>query len=366
MRVLAAIGWLGVLLGALPGALVGTPANAQAPAVPASSTCAVADLTTLRECLRTAMPGGRIVFTRDVVCRTAQECCPGGAAPIRIAGLAGVTLDGQGHALRREAGQKSCQAVVVRHATDITIANLTFDEDNAAAPCELAEKSCPSTLDLGASQGLTLDRVRVLSGKGYVVKLWTVTDFTMRRSEIADAGIIAFYAGHYKYGASARLTIDDSRFLRARANGMALQGVDDVVLRGNRFQGNHWHGLWPVPNVPGGITPGGQLLLAQGSRMSVEGNVFVGSDCGNCKPSKLVTAIEVGEGPDSPGVKELSITANRVCHDGPGMAIYHNPGAPGGEAKVTGNRFSGFTGVDNIRGPVTRAANIIAHGDTCP
>ena len=36
------------------------------------------------------------------------------------------------------------------------------------------------------------------------------------------------------------------------------------------LSGQHWHGLWPVANVPGGITPGGQLLLGQGTRMTVE------------------------------------------------------------------------------------------------
>ena len=284
---------------------------------------------------------------------------------MRITGLADVTIDGQGHTLRREAGQKSCQALVIRHAPGATITNLIFDEDRATPPCALEEKSCPSTLDLGATSGISLNAIRVRWGKGYVVKLWTVTDFTMRDSEIADAGIIGFYAGHYRYGASARLTIETSRFLRARANGMALQGADDVVLRSNRFEGNHWHGLWPVPNVPGGITPGGQLLLAEGSRMTVEGNTFVGADCGNCNPSRHVTAIEVGEDANSPGVRDLVIVENRMCNAGPGFAIYHNPGAPSGAARIEGNRFSGFTGVDNIRGPVARAGNTIAHGDTC-
>ena len=328
--------------------------------------CIVSDAASLRACMRDAAAGGRISFASDVVCRSAGECCPGGMAPMRIMGIAGLTIDGNGHTLRREAGQKSCAAMVVRNSPNLTVANLTFDEDAKAAPCELKDKPCASTFDIGNTKGVLMDRVRVLSGKGYVIKLWTVDDFTFRRSEVADAGIIGFYAGHFRYGASHRLVLEDSSFLRARANGVALQGVDDAVVRRNRFEGNHWHGLWPVPNVPGGITPGGQLLLGQGTRMTVEGNTFVGENCGNCTPSKLVTALEIGEGADSPGVKELRITGNRICHSSPGMAMYHNPGSPPGEALVSGNRISGFTGVDNLRGPVTRGGNAIAHGDVCP
>jgi hypothetical protein len=345
--------WLAALL------LLAAPAAAQPDA------CRAADPASLRGCMAALAPGGRVVFTRDITCRSAAECCPGGAAPMRIVGHGGVAIDGQGHSLRRIAGQKACAAVVVRNAPDLTIANLTFDEDKAAAPCELGEKPCAHTLDIGNTRGLVLDRIRVLSGKGYVVRVWNAADVTMRRAEILDAGMIGFYAGHSRFGATTNLTIENSRFVRARTNGVALQGVDGAVLRGNLFHNNHWHGLWPVPGVPGGITPGGQLLLAAGSRMVAEGNTIAGGNCGNCTPSKLVTAIEVGEGAHAPGVRDLTIAGNRICHDGPGMAIYHNPGAPAGPASVTANRFSGYTGVDNLRGPVARAANVIAHGDTC-
>jgi len=284
---------------------------------------------------------------------------------MRLIGHGGITVDGQGHTLRRTAGQKACQALVVRNAPDLVIANLTFDEDKAAAPCELGERRCAHTLDIGNTKGLLLDRIRVLSGKGYVVRIWHAADVTVRRAEILDAGIIAFYAGHFQYGPTTNLTIEDSRFVRARTNGVALQGVDGAVVRGNLFHNNHWHGLWPVENIPGGITPGGQLLFAAGSGMVAEGNTFSGNNCDNCWPSRLVTAIEVGEGAHAPGVRDLAIARNRVCHTAPGMAIYHNPGAPPVSAVVTANRFSGYTGVDNLRGPVARSGNAIAHGDTC-
>lgn len=353
-----------LLLAAL--AFVAWAAPGQAAAQPALA-CQAGTLSALRACIAQAEPGARIALTQDITCRGVQECCPGGAAPLRLTGTpASVTLDGQGHTFRRTAGQRSCQAVVIRAAPGLTIANLTFDEDRAAPPCELADKPCPSTLDIGNTQGLTLDGVRVLWGKGYVVRIWSAANIAIRRTEIADAGIIALYAGHYKYGPTTNILIENSRILRARTNGIALQGADGAVVRNTRFEGNHWHGLWPVPHIPGGITPGGQLLFAQGTGMRAENNIFVGSNCANCKPSQLVTALEIGEGPDSPGVSNLAITGNRICHSNPGWAIYHNPGAPLGTATVANNRISGYTGTDNLRGPVSRSNNIIAHGDSCP
>lgn len=345
-------------------ALLAWAAAGTATAQPA--TCQADSLAALRACIAQAQPGLRIAFTRDVSCRGVQECCPGGAAPLRLTGTPPLTIDGQGHSFRRTAGQRGCQAVVIRNAPGLALVNLTFDEDRSAPPCELADKPCPATLDIGNTRGLTLDGVRVLWGKGYVVRIWSAADITIRRSEIADAGIIGLYAGHFRYGPTTNLLVEHSRILRARTNGIALQGVDNAVVRNTRFDGNHWHGLWPVPNIPGCISPGGQLLFAQGTGMRAENNVFVGANCANCTPSPLVTALEIGEGQDSPGVADLAITGNRICHANPGWAIYHNPGSPPGTATVANNRISGYTGVDNLRGNVTRTGNTVAHGDTCP
>lgn len=350
-----------LLLAALAFFAWAAPTSAQpAPA------CEANTLPTLRACIAGAQPGARIALTQDITCRGVQECCPGGAAPLRLTGTQSLTLDGQGHTFRRTAGQRACQAVVIRNAPALTIANLTFDEDRAAPPCELADKPCPFTLDIGNTRGLTLDRVRVLWGKGYVVRIWGGADIVVRHSEIADAGIIGLYAGHFKYGPTTNILIENSRFLRARTNGVALQGADGAVVRNTRFEGNHWHGVWPVPHIPGGITNGGQLLFAQGTGMRAENNTFASTDCTNCTPNPLVTAIEIGEGKDSPGVSNLAITGNRICNTRPGWAIYHNPGSSPGTATVANNRLSGYTGVDNLRGPVSRSGNTIAHGDTCP
>ena len=233
---------------------------------------------------------------------------------------------------------------------------MTFDEDQTTAPCELADKPCASTVDFASSQDLTLERVKIAWGKGYVVRIWNVQGFALRQSEITDAGIIGLYAGHYRYGASARITIEGTTIARARANGAAFQGADDVELRNNRFIGNHWHGLWPV--AAGGITPGGQLLIGQGSRIAVTSNRFEGGDCRDCRPSRFVPALELGEDGKAPGVHGLTISGNLMCHAGGGLAIDQNPETTVTGAAILGNRLSGFTRPDGIAGTVRREGNI--------
>ena len=223
--------------------------------------CTVNDLASLRACMGSAAAGGRISFAKDVVCRSVGECCPGGLALVRVMNIAGLAIDGKGHSLRREAAQKSCAAMVVRNSPNLTVANLTFDEDAKAAPCALSDKPCASTFDIGNTKGVLMDRVRVLFGKGYVIKLWTVDDFTFRRSEVADAGIIGFYAGHYRFGASHRLVLEDSSFLRARTNGVALQ-----FDTSNRLSNTN--------DIAANTQFAGITFLSTGGAFTLAGNVF--------------------------------------------------------------------------------------------
>ena len=322
-----------------------------------ADTCAISDIATLTACFVAPGAHERFVFTADVVCSRQTDCCPGERPALMLMnGVHGRVIDGQGHRLKRQAGQKACAALLVRNGQDITVRALTFDEDQTAAPCELSDKPCASTVDFASSKDLTLERVKIAWGKGYVVRIWNVQGFTLRQSEISDAGIIGFYAGHYRYGASARITIEGSTIARARANGAAFQGADDVVLKDNLFVGNHWHGLWPVPG--GGITTGGQLLIGQGSRFAITGNRFDGNDCRDCRPSRFVTAIEVGEDAKAPGVHGLTISGNLMCYAGDGAAVRQNPGTKVDGMELLGNRLKGFSRADESVGPVRRERNI--------
>lgn len=329
-----------------------------APTAARADTCAISDIPTLRACFDRAAAHDRFVLTADIACTREADCCdPGRIALMALNGAQGRVIDGQNHRIRRGAGQKSCAVLSIRNTQGLAIRNLVLDEDQATAPCELADKPCASTIDVAASRDIELDRVTIAWGKGYVVKLWNVQGATIRHSSITDAGQIGLFVGHYRFGASSRITLDDITIARARANGAAVQGADDVVITASRFIGNHWHGLWTNPNYPGSISPGGQLLLAQGSRIRITANRFEGGDCRDCKPSHYVAAIEVGEDDKAPGVHDLTIAGNLLCHQGPGPAIAQNPGTRETNVAITDNRLHGFSAPDTFKVPVQRGRN---------
>ncbi len=134
---------------------------------------------------------------------------------------------------------------------------LDLDEDEATPPCDLANHSCASTIQVDASHDIKLSSVHVYLGKGYVIRVWDTGGFSLVRSSISNAGIIGFYAGHFKFGPSANLIIANSVIARSRTNAIALQGVvskdphNPVPITGNVLNQNHGHGLWPVADIEG-------------------------------------------------------------------------------------------------------------------
>jgi parallel beta-helix repeat protein len=323
-----------------------------------ADTCVMSDTATMRDCFRNPSAHERFVLAADVTCTRAADCCAdGGRALMTLVGGDNKTIDGQGYRFSRMAGQKSCPALLLHNLKGITVRNLTVDDGQAAPPCKLSDKPCAPAVDIATSSNVLLDGLKVSWANGYAVQIWNVQGVVLRQSAITDAGIIGVYIGHYRYGGSSNVTIANNTIERSRTNGLVVQGGDDVSIEGNTFIGNHWHGLWPVPRVQGGITPGGQVLIAAGQRIIISGNKFDGSNCGNCRPSNFVPAIEVGESAEAPGVQGLKLSANLFCHKGEGFAVWQNPGSKVTGVDVEDNRVNGFAETDNITGPTGHARN---------
>jgi hypothetical protein len=203
-----------------------------------------------------------------------------------------------------------------------------------------------------------MDKVQIYYGKGYVVRVWKTDGFVFNNSLISDAGIIGIYVGHYKFGPSSNVVIDNSIIAHSRTNGIALQGVSDALISHSVLSGNHWHGLWGVPNVPNGITTGGQLYVGDGRNIRVIDNIIANGACGNCKPAgQVVGPVEVGDiAPPPAGVFGLEIEGNLLL-DGVRHAIRHNPGTAILDEQVTNNRAVGFSVLDSESPPAFRSQN---------
>jgi hypothetical protein len=331
----------------------------------APRSCSISDTVTLKACF--SKPGSyeAFVFERDLACTSESDCCGDNGAPlIRLQNVSGKVIDGNGHFLRR-AKPLACNAVEFDGVHRVVLRNLSIDEDERVPPCGLHVRNCPNTVFVNTSADVQLDNVHVYFGKGYVVRVWHTDGFAFVRSSLAESGIIGLYVGHFKYGASTDVVIADSIIARSRTNGIALQGAvaagpaSPVLVIDSVLNANHWHGLWPVPGIRGGITSGGQLLIADGANIRVSGNIEADALCERCKPPQTVAAIEVADqAPPPGGVRGLIIDHNTLLN-GAGVAIYQNPGSSASDVVLEGNRIIGYRSLDSIKAAATRKDNVL-------
>ena len=373
--VVAALGvpiWTGGLAPAacastrVPGVLMAN--GAIAPSSGGLRQCAISDLASLRRCFAKPNAFDRFIFKVDVACNSSNECCAGDKVSLmRLDGLRNKQIDGAGHTLRRRGGQRACPAIQVLHSDGILVSNLSLDEDETAPPCELADAACPSTVQIDSARDIKLDAVHIYFGKGYVVRVWNTKGFAFAHSSISDAGMIGLYVGHYKFGPSSNIAITNSVVAHSRTNGIALQGAISadasapVLVQRTILSGNHWHGLWPVANILGGITSGGQLLVADGRNIRIADDVIAEGACENCiPPRQTVPAVEIADqAPPPAGVFGLVVEHN-VIFDGGGVAIYQNPGTAVAEVTISDNRLEGYSKLDSVVVPANRARNFLA------
>ncbi len=321
------------------------------PATPAWTTthCLAGNLSALRNCAAKARSYGTIALTADIACGTASACCPtNSGATVLLTAAANLTVEGNGHTLARHAAQTVCPALLVNAGSNVLVHALNVDEDGTAPPCELATNPCANTVSVQQSKNVRLSGTNVYFGKGYVVDVWGTDGFAMAFSTVSEAGMIGLYVGHWKYAPSKNVAITRSQFVRARTNGVAIQGASagttPNLVMDNLFLKNHWHGLWPVAGIANGITSGGELLIDDAASIRVAGNAVGDGRCENCNPTgQPVPALELGEPSAAApgGVSGLEITGN-YFFNGAGEAVYQNPGSTVGVASISGNIAVGY------------------------
>jgi hypothetical protein len=249
---------------------------------------------------------------------------------------------------------------------EILVDSLNLDEDAAVPPCELKEK-CAYTVQIQGDTNVKLNRVNIYNGKGYVVFVWSTNGFSFSNSAISEAGIIGLYVGHFSYGPSSNIAITNSVFARTRTNAIAFLGAngessDPVLVTGNIFTRNHWHGLWLTDQTKypaGTVTGGGELFIAEGHNLRIVNNIIADGYCVNCYPGPAIAAVEVGGG-NTPGVSGLVIDNNHFYNGGNAPAIYQNPGAKVLSVQIENNNVAGWPVLTNIHaGP----GNTIAGND---
>ena len=291
--------------------------------------CEVTSLGSLRDCIDNASSYNGLDIKADLNCSNGN-CCSQNGALVSLQGVAGFTIHGNSHLLKREDSQRQCSLLEIIGGDGVIVENWYMDDDVDTAGC-LVGDNCPRMVHVRNSKAITFDNVNVSNGKGYNIYIDGVEEFTFQNSSIVNAGILGLYVGHGD-NYSSKVTIENSRFVDVQTNAIALLGVagnTTNIVRNNTFFRNHRHGHWAVaPQFGTGTTGGGQVYIARAQNVLIEGNTILDGYCDNCfvaEGSRTgIHGIELGE-PGRASISNIEIRNNTIGnHDGSG--VYLNQG----------------------------------------
>lgn len=260
--------------------------------------------------------GGTVSIAADIT----VTGCP---ALISVQGQDGLHINGNGHTILRTAGQRQCSLVDVNRSQDVSITDLTLDDDARVPACVVAD-NCPRMVHVRDSSAVSFDSVDVANGKGYVIYTSRVQGFAFRNGSLRNSGVLGMYIGHGGTPSTA-VVISGSEFTDNSTNALAVLGASRVQITGNTFRRNHNRGQWPVaPQFGTGMTGGGQVYIARASDVLISGNIITDGACTTCRGG--VHGIELSEPRSSTSVRNVTISGNTII-DNTGNAVYINAGA---------------------------------------
>lgn len=297
-----------------------------------ASDCVVRNLSDLRSCVDSAQGIERINIQNDLSCAQ-TTCCPTGGALLRFDGVANLTIEGNGHQLVRNGGQRQCSLLDITQSRNITLNNWTLDDNATVGPC-LVDDKCPRMLHIRTSSNVTLENMDILNGKSYVIYVQEVDGFSFLNSSLTNSGVLGLYVGHSD-NASTNIRIQHSTFNDNQTNALALLGVigssvTDNIVSNNTFRRNHWRGQWAVAARYGtGFTGGGQMYIAQASGLTIRDNLIEDGYCENCFVQRFMGSGVSGIELAIPGRNSVTnaLISNNIVNNHDAWGIFVNEGS---------------------------------------
>jgi parallel beta-helix repeat protein len=309
---------------------------APAPYVPPSSpTCDVSDVSTLGTCVAAVRSGAttNVRFTATVNCSGNETCLvdlTNVHGPITFFGAAGITAG----FLRTDT--YSYPIFNVSSASDITIANLTFDEgpdDPACTPYQMNGSEiypCRSTIEINQSSNILLEQVSILHSKDHAIAFSAAQGITIRDSQIDDAGVFGIWSGFNPSLLSTNVSITNNLIQNVKSNGIFLSFTQNTKIRGNTLQHNHHVALF---NVCNGLCPGGQIDMLDNSSLQIYSNQIINGQIDLNNATGQTDGIEIAD-PN----QDVTITNNIIANN-LGWGVGADPGATGTNFRITGNKI---------------------------
>jgi hypothetical protein len=194
---------------------------------PSGSTCDVSDVSTLDACVATVRNGAttNVRFTAMVNCSGNDTCLvdlTNVRGPITFFGAPGITAG----FLRTDTYTYSI--LNLNGASEITFANLTFDDGPADPACTpyLVNGSeiypCQPTIYVGNSSSILFEQVSVLNSKQNGIAFSRTQGITIQGSVIQDAGVFGIWSGSDQSSISSNLSITNDLIQDAESNGIFL------------------------------------------------------------------------------------------------------------------------------------------------
>jgi hypothetical protein len=307
---------------------------APAPYVPPSgSTCDVSDASTLETCLAAVSSGAttNVRFTAMVNCSGSNTCLvdlTNVHGPITFFGEAGNTAG----FLRTDT--YTYPILNLSGASDLTFANLTFDEgpgDPACTPYQVNgsyTSPCQSTISIYNASNIVLEQVSVLHSKAHAIAVSATQGLTIQDSVIEDAEVFGIWTGSDQSQMSSNISITNNLIQDVESNGVFLSFTQNTTISGNTLQHNHHVALFDQCN---GLCPGGQIAMLNNSSLQIHSNQIINGQIDLNNATGQTGGVEIAN-----QNTDVMITNNEIANN-LGAGIYADPGATGTNFEITGN-----------------------------
>jgi parallel beta-helix repeat protein len=300
---------------------------------PPGSTCDVSDVSTLDACVAAVRSGATTMvrFTAMVNCSGNQTCLVDLSnihGPITFFGAAGVTAG----LLRTDTYTYSI--LNLNGASDITFANLTFDDGPADPACAPYDSNggtvypCQPTIFVSNSSNITFEQVSVLNSKMNGIAFAATQGMTIQDSLIEDAMVFGIWSGDDPTTISNNVSITNNLIQDNQSNGIFLSFTQNTTVNNNTLKHNQYVAVF---DVCGGGCAGGQIDMLNNTSLQIYSNQIIDGQIDLNNATGQTSGIEL----DNQNTNVM-ITNNQI-NNNLGGGIYADGGTVGTNFLITGN-----------------------------
>jgi parallel beta-helix repeat protein len=302
---------------------------------PSGSTCDVSDLTTLTNCVAAVHNGtiANVRFTAMVNCSGSGACLvdlTNVKGPVAFFGAPGISAG----FLRTDS--YTYPILNVSGATDLTIANLTFDEgpdDPACTPSEVNGTytyPCQSTISIDHSSNIALMQLSILRSKNHAIQFSSTQGLIIQDSQIQAAGVFGIWSGSDQSQISSNVSITNNLIQDVQSNGIYLSFTQNTTIKGNTLKHNHHVALF---NMCNGLCPGGQIDMLDNTSLQIYSNEIIDGQIDLNNATGQTDGIEIADPNEN-----VMITNNEIANN-LGGGILADPATMGMNFQITGNKI---------------------------